>query len=234
MNKTSALACVLFLMACGRGGDDAADSVAGAPSTLAATALPARAADLTKPVDQYTGAEFFSHVRGLQYVGGNERERRCRGCAATQRTRVRVDGVEGADSVGPSNVPQFGIIVARGLNRGGQQEDRYGMRPGARFEYYLIVLPGTTPGASMTWRVEELEIVGQERSRRQLATGRVVPCNHPFARGAASDFRTCENAPPTGANPAAFGFVPQGEAGDDPWWYRCALGCCIAEESSGA
>ena len=234
MNKTSALACVLVLMACGRDEGNVVDSAADAATALALAAAPARAADLTKPIDQYTGAEFYAHVQALQYTGGNERERRCRGCAAAQRIRVRVDGVEGADSVGPGNVPQFGVVVARGLNRGGQQEDRYGMRPGSRFEYYLIVLPGATPSASMTWRVEELEIAGQQRSRRQLATGRVTPCNHPFTRGAASDFRTCENAPPAGVNPAAFGSLLQGGTGDDPWWYRCALGCCIAEESGEA
>ena len=179
MNKTSALACVLFLMACGRSGDDAADSVAGAPSTLAATALPARAADLTKPVDQYTGAEFFSHVRGLQYVGGNERERRCRGCAATQRTRVRVDGVEGADSVGPSNVPQFGIVVARGLNRGGQQEDRYGMRPGDIRKLQL---------ATIDWHGQRIVLV-QSKSQRPLELPLLADVDDDSRNSARSDPR---------------------------------------------
>lgn len=232
---TSALALVLITMACARGDRAAVDSSGGTAGLVSQSvaAAPARGADLAKPVDQYTGEEFYSHVRGLTYVGGIERERGCRGCTgarAAVRTRVRVDGVDGVDSIGAANVPAFGVVVARGQNRGGDPESRYGMRPGERFEYYLIVMPGTGGGAP-TWRIEELEITGNRYARRQLAVGRIVECNHPFERGARSDFRSCASS--SAANPAMFGSLQAG-AGDDPWWYGCALGCCVAERGGDA
>jgi hypothetical protein len=218
---------VLGLIACAKGGDSTTDSSAGTPAALVSQAPQARSAELTKPIDQYTGAEFQALVRGLTFVGGVERERSCRGCTgarANVRTRVRVDGVEGVDSVGAA-VPQYGVVVARAMNRGGDPENRYGMRPGARYEYYLIVLPGTTP----TWRIEELDVAGANVARRQLATGRVQACNHPFARGARSDFRTCEEAQ---ARPATL--LLQAGGNDSPWWYACAAGCCVAEDGGEA
>src|SRR5688572_24645463 len=108
MNKTSALALVMVLAACGKEPrqQTAADSLATAAqvSALASQARVATPGDLAKPIDQYTGDEFYALTRGLQFTGGNERERRCRGCNSARTTRVRVDGVQGVDSVSAGNV----------------------------------------------------------------------------------------------------------------------------------
>ena len=235
MRKASTLALAVLLMSCDKSSQTQTDSASGAAATQQLSASAARSPDLAKAIDDYTGDEFFSHVRGLQYVGGTERERTCRGCTgadAAQRTRVRVDGVEGADSVTAGTVPRFGIVVARAENRGGRQEDRYGMRPGNRFEYYLIVMPGSGGGPAR-WRVEELEIVGNRYTHRQLAVGQVIECDHPFQRGARSDFRTCDSA--DAVNPVALGaFIQGGGSGDDPWWYGCGTGCWVAERGGDA
>ena len=92
-----------------------APSTAAAPGTIAAAApLPGA---LTKPIDQYTGDELYELVRRLQWGGGVERQRNCRGNAACQgaqparRTPVRVDAVNGQDSVSAINVPTNGVLA---------------------------------------------------------------------------------------------------------------------------
>lgn len=233
MRHTSALALALsvLVLSCTKDAQNAAGDVE--QGAIATSARVATSGDLAKSIDDYTGAEFFSHVRGLQFTGQNERERRCRGCTggrANARTRVTVDAVSDADSLGPSNIAEFGVVAVRARNRGNDIEAMYGMRSGARYEYYLIVLPGS-PDGSARWRLEELEIRGSQYSRRQLAVGRIVECGHPFQRGAVADFRSCANA--AEVRPASLSALFQA-AGDDPLWYRCSAGCCILEEGGSA
>ena len=230
MRKTSALALAVLSLACAK---DARQSNGDVSATAQTPVRVATSGDLAKAIDDYTGEEFYSHVRGLQYTGQNVRERRCRGCTggrANVRTRVAVDAVSDADSLSAANIAQFGVVAVRARNQGNDSEDMYGMRPGNRYEYYLIVMPGAN-GANARWRLEELEIRGSQYEHRQLATGRIVECGHPFQRGAEADFRTCER---DGAvRPATFSSMFQG-ANDDPLWYRCAAGCCILEEDGEA
>ena len=192
--------------------------------------------DLTKPIGQYTGDEFAALANRLNYVGGQERARRCTGqaaCAQAQRTNVRVDAVADADSLAAGNLPQFGVVAARIIVRGNQTEQRYGMQstgPNGRYSYYLIVERGTA--AAATWRLEELSVVGNTRTHRTLTTGRFVPCNHQFQRGARADFRTCTQA---ASNDGAgifrlASFAAQQPPGDPPIWISCASGCCTADQ----
>lgn len=194
---------------------------------------PARRAlsgDLTKPLAQYTGDEFFTLVRGLRYGQGADRARRCRGntgCAQGQRVNVRVDAVADADSLSAGNVAPYGVIAARALNRGsgGEVENRYGMQSGGRHAYFLIVMPA---GAGVaTWTLEELDVQGNARSHRTVATGRFNACNHPYVRGARADFKTCDQAKLNEASilPSLF---RQG-IDDAPLWIACASGCCTAD-----
>jgi hypothetical protein len=186
--------------------------------------------DLTRPLAQYTGAQFATLVRPLRYGQGADRERQCRGlaeCAAGRRVSVRVDPVADADSLAPSNLPQFGVIAARVRNRGNEMEGRYNMRGGAQYEYYLIVQPAT--GGTATWLLEELDTQGANVAHRTVASGRFVPCNHPFVRGARADFRTC--AQTGGGGRASLQLISFGKQlqDDPPLWLACALGCCTAE-----
>jgi hypothetical protein len=189
--------------------------------------------DLTKPIAEYTGNEFFSLVRGLRFSPSVERQRRCRGnqdCtgAGTRRTRVRIDAVTDADSLAAGNLPQFGVIAARAVNRGADDEGRYGMRSGGRYSYYLIVTPAG-PNAA-TWILQEMDVQGVQRSHRTIASGRFVPCRHAYQRGARADFQTCGQA--AAVRRASIGALLQG--GDDPpIWIGCASGCCTAESGNG-
>lgn len=212
-----------------------------AAATLLAVAGPAPTAhgtrkalsgDLTKPLAQYTGDEFFALVRGLNYGSGADRQRRCRGnadCAGGRRTSVRVDAVADADSLSPGNLPQYGVIAALAVNHGADVEDRYGMQPGGRFAYYLIVLPSA--GGTARWALEELDVAGNNRAHRTVASGRFNQCNHPYVRGARADFKTCAGAAGLiQASLVSFGSVRQGRD-DEPLWIGCASGCCTSDGS---
>ena len=203
----------------------------------AACAQPTRRAltgDLTKALDQYTGAQFAALVQPLQYGQGATRSRRCRGpqaCTAGRQVSVRIDAVADADSLAPGNLPRFGVVAARLRNTGVEMESRYNMRGGAQYTYYLIVAPGTTAGAA-TWILEELDTQGSNVTHRTVASGRFTQCNHPFARGARGDFYTCASSPARGggrANLQLISFTPQ-IIPDPPIWIGCAAGCCTAEE----
>ena len=200
-----------------------------------ACAQPARRAlsgDLTKPLAQYTGAQFAALVRPLRYGQGATRSRRCRGpieCTGGRQVSVRIDAVADADSLGPGNLGQYGVVAARLRNTGPEMEARYNMRAGAEYTYYFIVT-SAGPG-NLVWIVEELDTQGATVAHRTVASGRFVGCNHPFRRGARADFSTCANSPAR-AGRATFSpvlFTRQGGPDDPPIWMGCALGCCVAE-----
>lgn len=222
---------LLALAACGRNDSRSADSaarlnVAQGPGGAARTAGPG---ELTKPLADYTGEEFHQLTQTLQYAGASERTRRCRGQGCEtgnppNTTLVRVEGIVGEDSVDLANVPQFGVIVSRGRNVGGLPDAMYGMRPGAPFSYFLVILPPAAAGGAARWQIEQLDVQGSNRSHSPLTTGFARGCNHPFRRGPGSDFRTCADT--SVFRPAALRLQAGGEA---PWWFNCDDGCCTTD-----
>ena len=197
-----------------------------------ATTQPTRRAlsgDLTKPLAQYTGAQFAALVQPLRYGQGATRARRCRGlaeCRAGRQVQVRADAVADADSLAPGNLGQFGVVAARVRNTGVEMEALYNMRGGAQYVYYLIVRPAANNTA--TWVLEELDTQGANTSHRTVASGPFVACNHPFVRGARADFRTCASSSFGRASLLPVSFEKQGPD-DPPLWIACSAGCCVAE-----
>jgi hypothetical protein len=234
---SAAFFAVLLAAACSKADrPKAPESVAGAPPapTTAAAAAPLPGA-LTKPLDQYSGDELYALTRQLQYTGGNERQRRCRGAPAcggprpTASTRIRIDAVGGEDSLSGGALPPNGVIAARALNRGQRADTMYNTQPGAAHENYLIVIP-VAGSASANWRLEELTTTQGARSHRTIASGTFRGCNHPFVRGPKADFKTCAEA--ANVRPASFGSRMQGD-GEAPIWIGCAEGCCTADPPGG-
>jgi len=201
---------------------------ANASANAAPAALPGA---LSKPIDQMSGDELYGFVHRLNFVGGNERQRRCRGRAEcrgrpSRFTSLRVDAVDAQDSLSAAATPAYGVVAARTLNHGQDVDTMYNTRPGA-YEYYLIVLPGT--GGSATWRLEELTTTNGARAHRSVATGRFKECGHKFVRGARADFKSCTEAA-AAVQPAAFSrTAPMQTDGESPIWISCALGCCTAD-----
>jgi len=204
-----------------------ANSLATTPNTAA---LPGA---LTKPIEQYTGDEFYDFVQKLQWGGGVETERKCKGNAGcdgtnpSRQTRVRVDAVDGQDSISVTTVPANGVVSVRASNRGTLAEDRYGFKPGRNLEYYMIVLPGS--GGNGRWQFEELDTTPGARRHVSIGTGTFRPCNHPYRRGRVNraNFYTCANSP-TGDSVQTSNLMMFARF-HDPVWTACAAGCCIAE-----
>lgn len=238
--RGGAAVAILVAIACGK-------AEQGKPKETAAAAPPSGGGSgggggggplpgaLARQLDQYSGDDFFALTRQLQFGGGVEQGRRCRGQAACRganpaaRTRVRVDAVVGEDSLNAASLPPNGVIAARAINRGQFADTMYNMRPGAAYENYLIVLP-VAGAATATWRLEELVTTTGGRTHRTIATGTFRACNHPFAAGPRADFKTCAQAAPT--RPASLGAALQ-DGIESPIWIGCLAGCCTADPPDG-
>src|SRR5689334_24981952 len=123
MGRSIAALAILATIACGKGDQGRPKESASAPPPAGggARSLPGT---LAKPLDQYSGDDLYALTRQLQFGGGVDRDRRCRGQGAcrgatpTARTSVRVDAVVGQDSLNPAALPPTGVIAARALNHG--------------------------------------------------------------------------------------------------------------------
>jgi hypothetical protein len=234
-------AATLVVVGCGKTERHQPDSatvasrqVAPSGATQAKSALPTapQPGALAKAIEGYSGDELFDLTRRISFVGGTEGQRRCRGNAdcrgrgPKRSTRVRVDAVDQQDSLSATTLSPNGVIAVRASNRGAEADSMYNMRPGANFEYFLVVLPPTQSGAKARWRLEELDLTQGKRSHHTVSQGTVTECNHPFRRGARADFKTCATA--ATIRPASYRPL-QGDGFEEPIWFDCALGCCTAD-----
>jgi hypothetical protein len=242
-----ASAVVLVSLACSKSDAPRADTTAKTPDSAGAAtpssapqslAGPARGlqqrkqmpGELTKPIDSYTGDEFRDLVKKLSYVGGHERQRKCKndpGCSGSKRVLVSVDAVATQDSIAAGNTPQFGVVYVRAINKGNAPEARYGMLPGNQYEYYMIITADSA-GTGMQWRLEQFDSKARMHSR--FGTGQFVACNHTWVAGARADFKTCANAAaaPGRDSVMKLGLNLQG-FDDDPIWATCSNGCCVGQ-----
>ncbi len=228
---------VALLSACGNSAKDpSADSASSSHALRSAPGAarnprlaPEMPGALTKPIDEYSGEELRLLTTRLHFGGGHERERRCRKdprCAgpAGARSTVRVDAVVGQDSVGPANVPRYGVVQIKAVNRGKLEEERYGFKPDARIEYYMIV---TSDGAGgLRWRLEELDTRARPVTHVQAGRGLLEDCqHHNWKPGARADFKSCAAAA-AADSVMRLGLALRGQPLDDPVWTECDMGCC--------
>jgi hypothetical protein len=232
---------VLVVLGCSKSDKAPADTTKGAAAAPQAQAQPqpvagaARApmkkvmpGDLTKPIDQYTGDEFRDFVKGLSYVGGHERQRKCKNdpaCSGSKKVAVLVDAVATQDSISASTTPQFGVVYIRAINKGDAAEARYGMLPGKQYEYYMIITADSA-ATGMLWRLEQLDT--KARTHSNFGTGKFVGCNHQWIAGARADFKSCSGAASAHDSVMKLGLNLQG-VDTDPIWAVCAMGCCIGQ-----
>ena len=231
--RCTLVALALVAVGCSKGDAPATDSaskaLAAAPEAAAAKRVLPGA--LTKPLDQYTGTELSDFVKGLQYTGGVERERKCKNdpacssAASPKRTKVFVDAVASQDSISGASTPQYGVVYIRAVNKGDAEEARYGLKPGPSLEYYLIVLPDS--GGGMKWQLEMVDIRSNQHA--SAGTGVFRACNHAWVAGAKADFKTCANSATAHDSVMTLGLALQG-GDDDPMWAACAGGCCIVDK----
>jgi hypothetical protein len=230
----------LVIAGCARekpGADSTSVSAAGKVASLATTAAPAQLLPgaLAKPVAEYSGDELYDFTHRLAFGGGAERDRKCKGHADCEssdlkkrkRSKVRVDAVNGQDALDVTAVPRNGVVAIMAKNNGDHDEALYGMRPDKKLEYYLIVLPGT--GGDAKWQLEELDTTPKARRHTQVGSGVFKGCGHKWRPGRTNraNFYTCANSPSADSTQTS-GLLLQ-DAGTDPMWMYCKLGCCIAQ-----
>ena len=208
---------------------DSAMKLAASPSVARGAPTQVMPGALTKPIDSYTGDELYDFVRKLQFTGGQERERKCKndpGCSnskAPKHTKVAVDAVALQDSIAMGNVPKFGVVYIRAINKGDAEEARYSLKPGPQVENYVIVLPDT--GANLQWRLEQLDTTPNARIHTSIGTGPFKSCDHQWVKGAKADFKTCAIAATGHDSVVKLGLALQ-DPSDNPMWSSCAGGCC--------
>jgi hypothetical protein len=232
----------LLTVACARDKPhaDSASASAGEVASLAATAAPAGRAGtlpgaLEKPIASYSGDELYAFTHRLVFGGGAERDRKCRGhkdCehadrAKRRHTRVRVDAVDGQDSLDVTGVPTNGVIAIRARNTGDTEEALYGFRPDKKLEYYLVVLPDT--GGKAKWQLEELDTTPNARRHTQVGSGEFKGCGHKWRAGRTNraNFYSCATSPSADSLQTS-GLLLQDDNSETMWMY-CKLGCCIAQ-----
>jgi hypothetical protein len=223
-----AVAVLVFAAACSKG-DKSPPPDSVRPETLI-TPVKAMPGALTKPIDQYTGDELYTFVKGLSYAGKHDKQRNCKGapgCGGTKKVKVTVDAVATQDSVAASNAPQYGVVYIRAINDGDATEARYNLEAGKKFEYYMIV--SRTASDSMQWRLEQLDTTPNARTHKQIGTGVFEGCAHPWKAGAQANFKTCADTSTASirGKTVRLGLKLQGD--DDPMWAACAGGCCVAK-----
>lgn len=218
-----ALLVLAGVTACSKSDAPPADSAASRTATLAAPSPKVMPAALLKPIDAYSGEEFLSLVQKQTYVGAHEKVRQCKD-KPDCTTAVVVDAIATQDSLSAATTPQFGVVYIHAVNKGNAVEARYGLKPGAQYQYYWIITQDSTRKA-MQWRLEELDTKAVKHVG--VGTGSYVGCNHPWVPGARADFKTCEMAAAYhGSSVVHLGLMLQGNIGD-PIWASCAEGCCV-------
>lgn len=188
-------------------------------------------------LDSLSADSLVAIAASLRFVGDTTVARQCdddAGCKGDnpgQTARVTVAATEGAWVTGPGSLPANGVIMGR-VRSAGHREARYGFKPGAAFEYYLIVLPGADPSTAV-WRIEEVSSVAGQRARHTLSQGPYVSCpNHsPWQKAPPIPigFYACERSPHlTSSGVTTSSLMLVNPSLTDPLWTSCAGGCCEA------
>ncbi len=228
-------ALVLLIAGCTKGDAPRADSSAASGQSVPVSSLKASTTQLpgalTKPLDSYTGDELYAFVHALSFTADSVKDRKCKNDPACTNSptptkiKVGVAAVVGQDSLSAGTTPRFGVVYVRATNRGNAEEARYSMKAGKQFEFYMVVLPDSAGG--MKWRLEQVDNTTGARSHASIGTGVFQGCNHPWAKGARADFKTCANSAAAHDSVVKLGLMKIVDEGSDPIWSACATGCCV-------
>ena len=194
--RHAAAGIIILVAACARKDSapppDSGTAAAPRPATASRSATSARGpvfpGALVKPIDSYTGDELYTFTSQLTYAGSHERDRDCKnssGCEGpkpTKKTKVQVSAVATQDSLAESNVPEFGVVYARAINKGADEEARYGFRADKTVRYYMIVQRDMPAGgcgggsrSSIPRRHDATRRSARASSRRAAMPGRPAP-----------------------------------------------------------
>lgn len=191
---------------------------------------------LDKAVTAYTSREFQTVVSGL-YFGGSEVD-----TVAVADTGVVDTGVAGpaapgavlvieamstANEVSLTNLGPHGTVIARLRNLRGN-DNRFGTKPGAAFEYYVVARQDAD---SLVFQLAELtRSMNPQGSPREASKGTIRKCqdNEPAPPYSYADFGTCPHENPTTAakGTSFLGVKTLWALTRGSGWVSCLEGCC--------
>jgi hypothetical protein len=187
---------------------------------------------LTKPVTQYTAAEFQRLVSELYFGGaavdsGTVFDTTASG--APGGAQLMIEAMSVANRVDLNDVGDYGTILARLRNLGGGNDPTFGTTPGASHEYYIIVTPGTKADTAA------FAVVGITRGPHPTMlspgnNGSIAPCakDEPAAPYSSARFGGClHRDSASGPERTSFlGVRTLSAQGRGSAWVSCSAGCC--------
>lgn len=188
---------------------------------------------LTKPVADYTSAEFQAVVSELYFGGSTVANVSVADTSGlTDETAPRavliIEAMSSANDVSLTAPGANGTVIARLRNLQGN-DNTFGTKPGAAFEYYVIVERGTDAGSS-TFQIVELTRAQNPTQRpTKVSGGTIRRCaeDEPPPEYSSARFGGCEHGDTAGSERTSFLGVKtlwaqtRGSA-----WVSCREGCC--------
>jgi hypothetical protein len=187
---------------------------------------------LSKPVADYTSAEFQTVVSELYFGGSTVADVSVADTSgATEAPPAAVliiEAMSSANDVSLADPGANGTVIARLRNLQGN-DNTFGTKPGAAFEYYVIVERGTEAGSS-TFQIVELTRAQNPTQRpTKVSGGTIRRCaeDEPPPEYSSARFGGCEHGDTAGSKRTSFLGVKtlwaqtRGSA-----WVSCREGCC--------
>lgn len=193
-----------------------------------------RSPQLPKPVADYTGAEFQTFVSGL-YFGGSEvgdvsvADTGAPSDETAPRPELIIEAMSTANDVSLADPGPNGTVIARLRNLRGN-DNTFGTKPGAAFEYYVIVERGDEATGAAFQIVELTRAQNPTQRPVRVSGGTIRRCaeDEPPPAYSSARFGGCEH----GARSASaqrtsfFGVRTLWAQGRGSAWVSCREGCC--------
>lgn len=189
---------------------------------------------LPKPVTDYTSAEFQTLVSGLYFGGSDVTDVSVADTSAPSDETAPgavliIEAMSSANDVSLADPGPNGTIIARLRNLQGN-DNTFGTKPGAAFEYYVIVERGDEATGAAVQIVELTRAQNPTQRPVRVSGGTIRRCaeNEPPPAHSSARFGGCEHgATSASAQRTSFlGIRTLWAQGRGSAWVSCREGCC--------
>jgi hypothetical protein len=203
---------------------DSANRVTAAATGGASSAARTKG-ELSEPIEALAAKPdvFLELVRGIPWNNGHQRDRSCRGigCGLGRKTKLSINTTNDGFDVDPSNLPPYGVLMAKMMNHGSLMEERYSMPAGDEEWYFLWEKDASN---SPQVRLVKLRFANDgapsveiDKLQKPLT---VCDPAHPKPAKADADFRGCSHV---SGDQEILLAAAKADA-----WMTCAQGCCTS------
>lgn len=189
---------------------------------------------LPKPVTDYTSTEFQTFVSGL-YFGGSEvtdvsvADTTAPSDEAAPGAVLIIEAMSSANNVSLADPGPNGTVIARLRNLQGN-DDTFGTKPGAAFEYYVIVERGDDATGAAFQIVELTRAQNPTQRPTRVSGGTIRRCaeDEPPPAYSSARFGGCEHGDRSASaqRTSFLGIRTLWAQGRGSAWVSCREGCC--------